>query len=323
MQIINDLNLLPELPHGSAVTIGNFDGVHLAHQRLLTCTVKMARAFGAPAVALTFEPHPARVLAPQRAPRILTPLSTKAKWIEQVGVDILVALAFTEELSRESPADFVHRIIAGRLRARGLCVGSNFHFGHRQAGSPETLAALSGVEGFTLKVVPTLRIRGQAVSSSRIRQLLSEGRVHMAGRLLGRPFSNSGPVVTGLGIGHREAAPTLNLNPIEEQLPATGVYVSRTVLDGAVCPSVTNVGCKPTFGEHPVTVETHLLKLERPVRQQEIAVEYLHRLRDEIKFPNAAALKAQIQKDVRRSQKLFRLFDRVRGGAPSRSVSQL
>ncbi len=315
MQIVRGLNALPELPNGSAVTIGNFDGVHLAHQRLLSCIVETARAPGAAAIALTFEPHPACVLAPKRAPKMLTPLATKAKWIKQEGVDVLVVLPFTKELSRMPPAAFVHEIVAGRLRARTLCVGSNFRFGHRQAGSTETLAELSGTEGFVLKVLPAVQVRGQVVSSSRIRQLLTAGHVHMAGRMLGRPFSNSGRIVRGLGIGRREAAPTLNLAPIEEQLPGFGVYVSSAALGGVIHPSVTNVGRKPTFGEHPVSVETHLLSFEGRIREGEMEVEYLHRLRDEIKFSNAAALKAQIQEDVRRSHKFFRLLDYFRSKA--------
>lgn len=320
MQIIRDLNALPKLPNGSAVTIGNFDGVHIAHQRLLRRVVQTARTLRAAAVALTFEPHPARILAPERAPKALTALAQKAKRIEQQGADVLVVLRFTQELAHLSPAAFVHEIVVERLRARALCVGSNFRFGHRQAGDAETLAELSRTEGFSLEVLPTVQVRGQTVSSSRIRQLLTAGQVHMAGRLLGRPFSNSGRITSGLGIGRRETAPTLNLAPIEEQLPGPGVYVSRTILGGAVYPSVTNVGRKPTFGEHPVTVETHLLSFQREVREEEMEIEYLHRLRDEIKFPNPAALKLQIQKDVRRAHQFFRLLDHFRIKEPSRPL---
>jgi len=318
MQIIHDLNALPELPNGSAVSIGNFDGVHIAHQRLLSHIVQAARTMRAAAIAVTFEPHPARVLAPQRAPKALTTLVQKAKRIEEQGIDILVVLKFTQELSRLSPAAFVHEIVAERLRARALCVGSNFRFGHRQAGDAETLAKLSRTDGFSLEVLPTVQVRGQTVSSSRIRQLLAAGQVYMAGRLLGRPFSNSGRITSGLGIGRRETAPTLNLAPIEEQLPGPGVYVSRTILGGAIYPSVTNVGRKPTFGEHPITVETHLLNFQGEVRMEEMEIEYLHRLRGEIKFPNPAALKVQIQKDVRRARQLFRLLDHFRIKEPSR-----
>ncbi|MGH9356877.1 MAG: bifunctional riboflavin kinase/FAD synthetase [Terriglobia bacterium] len=320
MEIIRGLGGLPALPHGSAVTIGNFDGVHLAHQRLLRRIAEMAHAFGGAAIAVSFEPHPARVLAPERAPKTLTTLAQKAKQIAQYGADFLVVLPFTQELSRLSPAEFVRGILVERLRARALCVGSNFHFGHRQAGNTETLAELSRAEGFSLEIVPTVQVRGQTVSSSRIRQLLADGRVQMAGRLLGRPFSNTGRIVRGAGIGHRETAPTLNLAPLEEQLPRTGVYVSRTLLGGASCASVTNVGCRPTFGQHPINVETHLLKLGGAIDPDEMEVEYLHRLRDEIKFPNPAALKRQIQNDVHRSERFFHLLDHFRSKTTSPSL---
>lgn len=320
MEIVRDLDALPGLPRGSAITIGNFDGVHLAHQRLLRRVVETAHALGAAALALTFEPHPARVLAPERAPKNLTVLSQKAKRIEQYGADFLVVLPFTQELAHMTPAAFVREIVIKRLRARALCVGSNFRFGHRQAGNTETLAGLSQTEGFSLEVMPTVQVRGQTVSSSCIRQLLAAGQAHMAGRLLGRPFSNSGRITSGLGVGRRETAPTLNLAPVEEQLPRTGVYVSRTILGGAIHRSVTNVGSKPTFGEHPVTVETHLLEFAEDVGEDEMEIEYLHRLRDEIKFPTPSALKLQIQNDIQRSQQFFRLLDHFRIEEPSRSL---
>jgi riboflavin kinase / FMN adenylyltransferase len=311
MQVIRDLAALPPLPKGSVVTIGNFDGVHLAHARLLNRVVEDSRARGATPVAVTFDPHPIRILAPERAPLLLTSLPEKARLAEERGVTILAVLPFTRELAHFSPEEFVRQILVTRLHAVGIVVGPNFRFGYRQAGDVRTLVELGRQEGFDVSVLPCVEVRGQPVSSTCIRRLVSEGKMAAAARLLGRPFSNSGPIVSGLGIGHRHTVPTLNLSPVEEQLPQIGVYVTRTTLGGASLESVTNVGRKPTFGDHGITVETYLLSFQGAVQETEMRVEYLYRLRDEIKFQNPALLKIQIQEDARRSLKFFRLLQRL------------
>jgi riboflavin kinase / FMN adenylyltransferase len=311
MEISRDLAALPPLLEGSVVTIGNFDGVHLAHARLLRRVVEAARGAMAP-VAVTFDPHPIRILAPERAPRLLTSLPARTRLIEQQGIKLLVVLPFTRELARFSPEEFVSQILVARLHAASVVVGPNFRFGYRQAGDVHTLAELGRRGGFNVETFPSVQMRGQPVSSTRIRTLLSEGKVNAAARLLGRPFSNSGPIVSGFGIGHRHTVPTLNLSPIEEQLPAIGVYVTRTRLGDASHESVTNVGRRPTFGEHDITVETYLLSLQGEVGEPQMTVEYLYRLREEIKFQNPALLKIQIQEDARRSLKFFRLLNRTR-----------
>lgn len=308
MHIVRDLHELGDQPRGSAVTIGVFDGVHLAHQNLLRRVVETARPAGALAAAVTFEPHPAEILAPEHAPKLLTLLERKAHLIEKLDIDLLVILPFTNELARLSPLEFVRTILLGKLHATSVHVGSNFRFGHRQAGDVELLASLARQEGFKLEVAPILEIRGERVSSTRIRELLSEGRVHTARWLLGRPFSVYGPIVPGLGVGKAQTVPTLNLAPVEVQLPKIGVYVTRTRLANVTHESVTNVGHKPTFGEHRLTVESYLLNFSGQIHGAEMEVEFLHRLRDERKFPNPAALKTQIQQDVQRSLKFFRLL---------------
>lgn len=312
MRVIHDLRELPE-PLTSVATVGNFDGVHLAHQKLLCRVVELARARGAVAAAVTFEPHPVKVLAPERAPKLLTSLEQKTKLVEKLGIDLLVVLPFTAELSRLSPAEFVHEILTRQLRAVAVCVGPTFRFGHQRAGDIQRLAELTGQEGFKLEVLPVVKLRGERVSSTRIRELLSAGRVQLAGRLLGRPFSNAGPIVSGLGIGKKQTVPTLNLAPVEEQLPKIGVYVTRTRLGSVAHPSATNVGHKPTFGEHRLTVESYLLNFAGEVSAAKMEVEFLHRLRDEIKFSHPAALKAQIQQDARRALKFFHLLNLFQG----------
>lgn len=307
MKVIHSLESLPAPEGPSVVTVGNFDGVHRAHQKLISSVVEAARAGGAPAVAVTFEPHPLRVLAPERAPKILTPLDVKARLIEALGVDTLLVLPFTRGLSRFPPAQFVRQILVEALGAAAVVVGPNFRFGHEQKGTTEALVEMAKQEGFRVEVLPMLEFRGEPVSSSRIRQALSEGRVERAARLLGRRFSNSGTVVAGIGVGRRETVPTLNLGPVEAQLPKIGVYVSRTRTGGTWRPSVTNVGHKPTFGNYPVTVESFLLDFSGEISEPEMEVEYLYRLRDEKKFSSPAALKAQIEHDAARARHYFRL----------------
>ena len=309
MRTVRDLReVVP--PTRSVITIGNFDGVHLAHQKLLRKVVETARAMAAMPVAVTFEPHPIKLLSPEHAPKLLTPLERKAHWIAGLGIELLLVLPFTRELARLSPVEFVRQILVGGLGAASVHVGPNFRFGYRQSGDVEVLRELARLERFRLDVLPTLVVRGERVSSTRIRELLSRGRVNLAARLLGRPFSVYGPVVAGLGVGRKHTVPTLNLAPVEEQLPKVGVYVTRTHLGSAVYDSVTNVGHKPTFGDHRLTVETYLLDYSGEVAETEMEIEFLFRLRDEMKFQNPAILKVQIQEDARRSLKFFRLLRR-------------
>jgi riboflavin kinase/FMN adenylyltransferase len=310
MRIIRNPRELCLAPRSSVVTIGNFDGVHLAHQKLLRWVVETAQRLDASAIAVTFEPHPIKYLAPERAPKLLTPLERKARLIEQLGIDLLVVLPFNRELAHLSPREFVHEVLVGELHAVALRVGPNFRFGYRQSGDLEVLAELARQEGLRLEVLPTLQVRGQLVSSSRIRELLSAGRVDLAGRLLGRPFSVGGRIVAGFGVGHKHTVPTLNLAPIEQQVPRIGVYVTRTRLGNIAHDSVTNVGHKPTFGHHRLSVESHLLSFAGEVTETSMEVEFFYRLRDEMKFHNPAILKAQIQEDTRRSAKFFRLLKR-------------
>lgn len=311
MRLIHDLRELGKDHRASVITIGNFDGVHLAHQKLLRKVVATAKASGATATALTFEPHPIQLLAPEHAPKLLTPLERKTRLIERLGIELLVVLPFTRELAHLSPLEFVRQILVGRLRVSSVHVGPNFRFGYRQSGDVEALAEFARQEGFRLDVLPTLEVRGERVSSTRLRELLSVGRVELAARLLGRPFSVEGPIVAGLGVGRKHTVPTLNLAPVEGQLPKIGVYVTRTRLGKAVHDSVTNVGHKPTFGDHRLTVETFLLNYSGEITEPEMEIEFLYRLRDEMKFQNPAILKVQIQEDARRSLKFFRLLRRI------------
>lgn len=321
MQLIRDLHELPTgTPAASALTVGNFDGLHLAHQRLLRKVAETARQEGLRAVAVTFDPHPSRVVSPVGAPPLLTTLERKVRLIEPLGIELVVVLPFTPDLARLTPAEFARDMLVARLRATSVHVGPSFRFGHRQAGDVKVLGELGREFGFRVDIVPLLRVRGQAVSSSRVRELLAEGRVGLAGRLLGRPYSLEGRVVSGLGVGKKQTVPTLNLAPVEELVPKIGVYVTRTRAGGKWHESVTNVGHKPTFGEHRLTVESFLLNFRGEIEAEEMEVEFLHRLRDEMKFPNPEALKAQILRDTVRAQKFFRLFRPTNNYAARRAL---
>ena len=316
MRVISNLQELGHPVAPSVVTIGNFDGVHLAHQTLLRRVVEAARPEGLRATAITFEPHPIKLLSPDHAPKLLTPLGRKIELIEKTGIDLLVVLPFTRELARQSPLEFVRRVLVHPLHATSVHVGPNFRFGYRQSGDTEILEELGHQEGFRVEVVPLLFMRGDRVSSTRVRELLAEGQVHKANRLLGRPFSSRGPIVAGMGVGRKHTVPTLNLAPIEEQLPKVGVYVTHALLGGIRYNSVTNVGFKPTFGDHRLTVETFLLDFSGQIDETEMEIEFLYRLRDEMKFQNPAILKVQIQEDARRALKFFRLLKEYRQRTP-------
>lgn len=299
------------MPRGCALTIGNFDGVHLGHQLLLQLVVEAARSRGAAAAAITFEPHPIRVLAPARAPKLLTAFPGRAQLIAARGIEVLLALPFTRELAHLTPAQFVDDIVIGQMRAVSVCIGPNFRFGYRQSGDAQTLADLCREREIAFEMVPAVKARGETVSSTRIRRLLEAGHVHQAGRLLGRPFTNSGAIIAGHGEGRHVTVPTLNLKPDEEEIPKTGVYVTEAQVGCERRRSVTNIGYRPTFGDHPLGIETFLLDFHGTVSETALRIHYLHRLRDEMKFSSPAVLKLQIEEDARRSLRFFRLWDRL------------
>lgn len=321
MRVVRDLSELHEPLHCSAVTIGNFDGIHLAHRELLRRVVRSARELAGTSVVVTFDPHPAQVLSPERAPKILTPTAVKTRLIEEEGIELLAILPFNLELSRLSPAEFASSILVEKLRAAAVHVGSNFRFGFQRAGDTTLLAELGRTAGFQVETLPMIKVRGHMVSSSQVRRFLSEGRVEIAGRMLGRPYLVCGPITAGEGVGHKQTVPTLNLAPVEQQLPRNGVYITQTRIQGAQHESVTNVGHKPTFGHHRLTIESFLLDFRGEIHAEKMEIEFLHRLRDEIKFPDPETLKRQILQDVRRSQRFFHLIKELRGRVSNSSRS--
>lgn len=298
-----------------AVTIGNFDGVHAGHQQLL-CEVKRAAARKSmqPAV-LTFDPHPASIVAPQRASRLLTTQAERCSLMAREGIEYVLVLPFTREVANWTPEQFVERVLAKALRAGVVVVGDNFRFGHNQAGDVNVLAQLGERFGFETRVVTAVRTRGRVVSSSEIRRAVEAGMVGLAGRLLGRPYSVDGTVVPGHGIGSKQTVPTLNLNTHAQVLPLHGVYITRTRdLDSQrQWNSITNLGIRPTFDGREMSIETFLLDPLIPPAPARIRVEFLRRVREERKFESPEMLKAQILRDVGRAQVFFRRIQAFAG----------
>jgi len=298
-----------------AVTIGNFDGVHLGHRRILHRVSALAREEGWKSAVLTFDPHPAKLVTPAGAPRLLTTLDERARMILEQGIDKILILPFTPGIAALGPEDFVREILVAKLKARAVLVGANFHFGKRAAGDAGTLEQLGERYRFETDIIVPVVWRKRVISSSEIRRAIEAGDVSTACRMLGRPYALRGAVVSGEGRGSKQTVPTLNLDTNAEMLPKNGVYVTRTRERDPQCkpedqsarewPSITNVGYRPTFDGHARTIETYLLS-PLDAAPKEIEVEFLHRLREERKFENAEALKTQILRDVNRAQTYFR-----------------
>src|SRR5579863_954795 len=312
MQVFSKLGDIPADFGPTVVSVGNFDGLHRAHRQVLSNIVERARELGVKAVAVTFEPHPVRILRPDFSLKLLTPLPEKIRLLQASGIDAALLLPFTRDLSLMTPQQFAESILKQHLKAREVHEGFNFHFGHKAAGDVDLLADLGKRLGFSVKVYPELRLRGEPVSSSHIRKLISGGRVNRARYLLSRPFSVLSTPGRGRGYGAKHTVPTINLSRYEELLPKDGVYITRTRVAEECFDSVTNVGNRPTFGADSFAVETHLLNFH-PLEltpETEVEIHFLQRLRDEIKFPSIDALRDQIARDVKRARRYFHLLER-------------
>lgn len=308
---------LDEIPPGfgpCAVTIGNFDGVHAGHRHILRRVVATAREHAWNSAALTFDPHPTKVVAPDRAPRLLTTPEQRCELMREQGIDRILILPFTPEIAKLSPEEFVRQILVEKLDARAVLVGDNFRFGHRASGDVTLLRDLGSKYGFATEVVSGVRRHNRVVSSSEVRRLIEAGNVSLACRLLERPFAVRGSVVRGHGIGSKQIVPTLNLNTTAEVLPANGVYITRTkdCANAREWNSITNVGYRPTFDGDRLTIETFLLTPLTGANPEKIQVQFLKRIRDERKFESAEALKAQIMRDAGKAQSYFRRLEKLR-----------
>lgn len=309
MRIFRHLDEIPADFGPSVSTIGNFDGVHCGHRWTIAQATARAKVLGARSVAITFDPHPTRMLRPEFAPKLITPLAEKLGLLGTTELDAVLVLRFDEQLSRMSAAEFAEEVLCRRLRTTELHEGENFRFGYKAEGGIDTLHALGTRFGFRTVCYPPLCLRGGAVSSSRIRTLVAEGRVSEARGLLGRPFAMRSRPASGRGYGTKYAVPTINLAPYGELLPGHGVYCTSLRVGNEEFAGVTNVGVRPTFGADSFAVETHLLDFH-PVdltEETELELRFFLWLRGEMRWSSAEALKAQIGRDVRRAKRYHAL----------------
>ncbi len=296
----------------SAITIGNFDGVHLGHAALIskinnfrdTCEDKGCRS-----VVVTFDPHPVAILRPQEAPPKLCSIDDRIKLIRDLGVDQVKVIEFNRDFSQTPAKEFFEKILIEGLNPSYICVGRNFHFGYQRTGSPQKLYEWATELGIQAEMIDPVKISKQGmISSSGIRQALASGDLDIANAMLGRRYSMTGAVVHGHKQGRRLGFPTANLSlPSDHCLPFSGVYACFARLeDGTRYQAVSNIGRKPSFGDkHPLSLETHLLDFNEELYEKSITVEFVYRLRDEMRFDGPQSLSQQIQKDILKSRQLL------------------
>lgn len=302
----------PKRIKNSVVTLGNFDGLHLGHQKILRKVAGRAKKLKLPSVVYTFEPHPLKVVTPKKSPPLITGLEEKIVLISGLGIDYCVLAKFTKEFARKHPEEFVEEVLVRQLAAREVWVGHDFSFGKGKEGTVGHLKRLAKRFGFRVFVIPAHTKNGAVVSSSKVRELITRGEVERAAGLLGRHFSLKGRVVKGRDIGRRLGFPTANLSTKNELIAKDGVYAGYVLFNAKRYPGVINVGTAPTFRRDKTVVEVHILDFARSIYGKDIRVEFVKRIRGEMRFERAEALVSRIKKDVALARRL--LFQRP--GAP-------
>ena len=304
VKLIRDLAQLPSELRGGAVAIGNFDGVHRGHARIVERLIAQARRVGGPAVVFTFDPHPVRLLRPHEAPPPLTWTDRKAQLLVELGIDSMIAYPTDEELLKLSARDFFDQIVRERLDARAMVEGPNFYFGRDRSGTIEVLREFTQAADMQLEVVEPVVIDGDYVSSSRVRKLIVAGDMAAAAHLLTRPYRIRGMVAHGAGRGAKIGFATANVEAIDTLLPAAGVYAGIGTRGETTWPAAINIGPNPTFGEHALKVEAHLIGCHEPLYGQPLEVDFLSRIREVQTFPGVEALKQQLKQDVAAAERV-------------------
>ncbi len=287
------------------LALGNFDGLHRGHLKIVERVRRGAAEQGGTPMAMTFDPHPPRVVRPDKAPPLLMTKEQRIEALHRAGIQCIAVVRFTREMSQWDPETFVRTVLVEWLRVSKVWVGANFLFGHARSGNFSLLRTLGQRYGFRAEKIDPVRYKDFVVSSTRIRRLVSEGRIDEAGALMGHPYYLDGTIVTGRGRGREVGFPTANLETANELLPPHGVYATTMTIDGIVRAGLTNIGVRPTFGEGEVAVETHLLGYEGDLYGKRVRLAFVQRLRDERRFPDVDALRAQIEADQRRAERLF------------------
>ena len=309
MRIISGSEILNKNFEGSIVTIGNFDGVHKGHVEIFRHLKDKSRRLDLPAVVVTFEPHPLRVLAPDKAPEMITTFEQKTELISASGIDCLVVITFTPEFSRTSADEFVCNTLCDSIGMRHIIIGHDYAFGRGREGNYMTLEKIGAERGFTLEDMDPIGEDGIIFSSSLARRMISDGDMEPASKILGRYHSISGIVVHGREIGHKLGFPTANISTSNELIPKDGVYAVMVSVDGRLVKGACNIGLNPTFDGGAHTIEVFLLDYSGEIYGKEISVCFVQRLRDVIKFPNAAALMLAIRQDVEQTRTILESAD--------------
>ncbi|RMF86036.1 MAG: bifunctional riboflavin kinase/FAD synthetase [Nitrospinota bacterium] len=306
MKIIRDIADIPSGLPFPVLTLGNFDGVHRGHQALLTRVCQRAEEMAGTPMVLTFDPHPLKVLAPEKCPVLITTTSQKMRLLQRYGIAITICLPFTREFANWEAERFVEEILHRRIGVKEIYVGYDFAFGRGRQGTPALLESLGATAGFAVKILAPVQNGGGVVSSTRIRHLVQRGAVQEASRLLGRPYMLEGEVIPGFRKGTELGFPTANIRPANELIPANGVYVTETFLQGHWYASITNIGVNPTFQRDQRRIEVHLFDFSRQIYGEQVELAFLEKIRDERRFPSVTALVEQIASDVRYAQAFFR-----------------
>jgi riboflavin kinase/FMN adenylyltransferase len=292
--------------HNPVLAVGNFDGLHRGHMKIIDRVRRRAGERGGTPAAMTFEPHPPRVLRPDKAPPLLMTKEQKLEALSRSGMQGVAVVSFTPELSLLDPEAFVRTVLVDWLGVVEVWVGDNFLFGHDRAGTFNVLRTLGVRYGFRAEKIDPVRYKDFVVSSTRIRRLVSEGRVDEAGALLGHHYFIDGTVIRGAARGRELGFPTANIQTANELVPPTGVYATTMTIDGVVHPAITNIGLRPTFGDvDHITIETHIFDMTRDLYDRVVRLSFVQRLREERAFPDVDALRAQIDADCRAARRLF------------------
>ena len=306
MRIIDDLTFAREDFTSPLVTIGSYDGLHLGHQEIIKRVIERARGEGGEAVVLTFEPHPVKVLHPQAHFPLITSYRKKMMLLERFGVDCTINLPFTKVRAQMSAEEFIKEIVQERIAPRWLVVGFNFTFGKNRTGTPDELKKMGTHLGFAVEIVPPYTVNGEVVSSTRIRELIKEGSIKEANRMLGWDFIIMGKVIHGHARGKGLGFPTANLEITSDLYPKKGVYAATVIQEGKTYHGVVNIGTNPTFEDKEFAVEVFLFNYQGDLYGKELWVALVDRVRDEETFPSPDALVHQIEKDVHRAKEILR-----------------
>ena len=306
MDILRGLDAITASYRGSAVSIGNFDGVHLGHQKILSCLKDAAKDIRVPTLALTFDPHPVKLFVPERELKLLTPPEAKARLLERYGIDALLFIEFTREFAHLSADEFIDEILVKRLGARAVVVGNGYVFGRGKEGTTDLLRRRGKKHGFDVRVVRQAVVDGKPVSSTLVRTLVGKGNVARAARLLGRPYSMRGTVITGTGRGAPLLKiPTANISTPYEAVPKDGVYAVRVMVGTDRYDGAASSGTNPTFKGADRNYEVHIFDYAGDLRGRELKIIFIERLRNQMAFKTVDELKAQIADDIARCRDIL------------------